>query len=203
MLNYTSLDTACTTVTDFAKRNQREIGRLSGGTAIYLRNDYAVSAEQVLTYSKEVVEVLSIYFKKRNLNISVVYSQPDNTVGGYPSNSIHFSDALDKLQNILIENCNKSTNIIVCGDFNLPHASWPEGNAASGSNSDEQTMISNLQEFSQNFFMTQIISEPTHKDRNVLDLVLTNNDKLIHDVQCIGTLLSTSHHKIIEVMSSV
>ena len=57
----------------------------------------------------------------------------------------------------------KSTNIIVCGDFNLPHTSWPEGNAAPGSNSDKKSIISNLQEFSQNFFMAQIISEQTHR----------------------------------------
>ena len=49
---------------DRLREKKSKRGRLSGGTAIYLRNNYAVSAEQVLTYSNGVVEVLSIYIKK-------------------------------------------------------------------------------------------------------------------------------------------
>ena len=49
-----------------------------------------------------------------------------------------------------------------------------------------------------NMMMMMMISIPTHKDGNVLDLVFTNNNRLCRSYNCIQTLPSISHHYIIE-----
>ena len=184
---------------DRIREKKSKKGRYSGGSAVYIRNDIAETTEPVLNYSNGVVELLSIYSKRYNLLISVIYRQPDNTSGGHPSTSIHFIDALDRLKKVMETRMTDSPTIILCGDFNLPHISWPDGNPGQGANPDERIMIWSLKSFSQNFFLTQVITEPTHKDGNTLDLVLTNDTHMIHNTSCFDTLLSTSHHKIIEV----
>ena len=62
---------------------------------------------------------------------------------------------------------------------------WPDGTPATGTSPDERVMIEDLNNLCQEFFLSQIINKPTHKDGNTLDLVLTNNVKLIHSYQCI------------------
>ena len=63
-------------------------------------------------------------------------------------------------------------------------------------------MISMLNEFSNELCLTQIVSKPTHKDGNILDLVLTNNTNLIHHCSIIPVLQSTSHHSIAQVTTA-
>ena len=186
---------------DRIRKKKSKRGRLSGGTAIYIRNDLSATTEKILSYSNGVVELLTVFSKKENLCISVIYRQPDNTSGGYPSNSTHFEDAIERLQETLEKSTTTSSNIILCGDFNLPHTSWPDGNPAPGANPDERQMIRHLKSFAQNFFLSQLITDSTHKDGNILDLVLTNNTKLVHNINYNETLQSISHHKIIELTS--
>ena len=73
---------------DRIQKKKSNRGRLSGGVAIYIRSDIASTFEPVLIFSNGVVEVLTIHSKMENLLISVIYRQPDITVGGYPSTSI-------------------------------------------------------------------------------------------------------------------
>ena len=63
-------------------------------------------------------------------------------------------------------------------------------------------MVRDLGDLSSKFMLNQIINKPTHKDGNTLDLVFTNNKKLIHNYQIFDTLLSTTHHKIIEISTT-
>ena len=63
-------------------------------------------------------------------------------------------------------------------------------------------MIIALQQLSNNLFLKQIITAPTHKDGNTLDFIFTNNINLIHNHEVIPTLLSTSHHALIEIATT-
>lgn len=66
-------------------------------------------------------------------------------------------------------------DIIVGRDFNLPHVSWLEGLPKSGTTVSERQMLNALSEFSNELYLTQIVTKPTHKDVNILDLVFVNN----------------------------
>jgi len=87
-------------------------------------------------------------------------------------------------------------DILLCGDFNLPHAIWPAGLVRTGASKDEKVMISDLKELTDEFCLEQYIDQPTHKLGNTLDLVFSNNPQFIHSYQCNQTLYSD--HYIIE-----
>jgi hypothetical protein len=47
-----------------SKRKKNRCGRFGGGVALYLRNDIAATAKQILDYSNGVVEILCVYSQK-------------------------------------------------------------------------------------------------------------------------------------------
>ena len=80
-----------------------------------------------------------------------------------------------KLDETLSKASSSSPNVILCGDFNLPHLSWPDGNITTEASGEEKEMINALKDFMNEFYLTQCIYEPTHQKGNTLDLLLTNN----------------------------
>ena len=105
---------------------------------------------------------------------------------------------LTKLKQVLYDLKDPTPDIIITGDFNLPHTKWPEGIPTPGATSDEKLMINILNNLSDEFFLMQLITEPTHKSGNTLDLILVNNERLVHHYTCSKTNLSISHHSIIQ-----
>ena len=179
------------------KKNSRR-GRLSGGAAAYVRDDIASSMETLMKFSNGVIEILGLYSPVENLFISVIYRQPDDIQGGHRSKPAEFKDAMGKLGEVLQKLTTPTPNIIVCGDFNLPHASWPLGSPSSQATGTDNEMLSTLMQFLNTNFMTQHITKPTHREGNTLDLVLTNNSYLLHRYECIKPLQSVSDHYVVE-----
>ena len=92
----------------------------------------------------------------------------------------------------------QTPDIIIGGDFNLPHTSWPECSPKEGSTWNEAEMIATIQEICDELMLTQIVTEPTHYQGNILDLVFTNNESLIHSCTITPTLMSISHHHLVK-----
>ena len=176
-------------------------GRLSGGVASYVRNDFAVTIESILEFSNGVVEVQCLYSKKLHLIIINLYRQPDNRM--HRSTCKEFCQALQKVSNTIASINEPLPDIILTGDFNLPHVNWSDCTTTPGATNDEKNMLNNLSNFLNDFFLTQIINKSTHFQGNTLDLVFTNNDNLIYNYYCIDTLRSISHHKIVEVSTKL
>ena len=170
-------------------------GRDGGGTACYLKNDIAAGTDTIINFSNEVIEVLGLHIKVKNLVLIIVYRQPDNRVGGHRSTHIHFKESLEKIQDALMQLPKPTPDIIMCGDFNLPHASWPEGKIKPGASTDEQFMIEYLMTFINEFYFTQEILTPTHNRGNILDLLLTNNSELLHSYES-NEILFSDHYLI-------
>ena len=181
-------------------RPRRRRGRDSGGVAIYLRHDLASSAEYILNFSIGVIEVLGIHCKAQNLVLIAVYRQPDDTVGNHRSTSREFRQALDAIRESLSALPTPIPEIVLAGDFNLPHMKWPEGSMLHGASRDEQTMITELQELMEDHFLFQHIHKATQKDGNTLDLCFTNNPAFLHSYECQRTTMSD--HYIIEAYTS-
>jgi hypothetical protein len=174
-------------------RSRRRRGRDSGGVAIYLREDLAVDAEPVLNYSSGVVEVLGIYSKSKKLLVFAVYRQPDDIVGGNRSTAMEFKQALCKIREVITSHIDPMPDIILTGDFNLPHAIWPEGTTGPGSSRDEREMMSDLMDLAGEFFLQQQIKQPTHKRGNILDLLFTNNVHFLHSYETVESMYSDHH----------
>ena len=108
---------------------------------------------------------------------------------------------LSKLKDCILSVGNPLPNIIMGGDYNLPRVSWENGLSKTLPLCPKsiRDMKNELSTFCDEFYLKQGLSKPTHKDGNVLDLIFTNNFDLISDVNVIETLLSISHHAIVEV----
>lgn len=174
-------------------RKRRRRSRDSGGVAIYLRKDLAADTEPVLNYSNGVVEVLGLYSKSKKLLMFAVYRQPDDIVGGNRSTAVELRQALYKIEEVITAHAEPMPDIILTGDFNLPHAVWPEGTAGPGSSKDERDMMSDLMDLAGEFFLQQLIQKPTHKKGNTLDLFLINNAHFLHSYEVTESMYSDHH----------
>ena len=184
----------------FKKSNK---GRDSGGVCAYIRNDIAGSIEEILSYSNGVVEILALYSNVLNLVICTLYRQPDDTAHGHPSNDAELKDALNKLEKCLVELGTPSPEIIIGGDFNLPHTCWKNCTPLPGCPRKEKDMIATLNNFLNYFCLHQVVEESTHKDGNLLDCVFVNNENIVHSVSVNKVLQSISHHKVIEIATPI
>ena len=179
-------------------RMKKSRGRHTGGVGIYVRDDIGCSCDVIFSHASESVQVVCLYSTIENLVIITLYRQPDDKYHGHPSTPADFSNPLGRAKNV-ISGLSPTPDIIMGGDFNLPHASWPEGMPSNGASNDEKTMLNTLNELCNDLFMTQYVTEPTHKDGNTLDLVFTNNSSLIHSCTIVPVLHSTTHHSIVQI----
>ena len=186
---------------DRVRKKKSERGRDSGGVAIYLRDDLVTTAKEVLKFSTGVIEVLGVHVKSLNLVIIVVYRQPDDQVGGHRSTHKEFKTALGEIKKCLESLPSPSPDVIMCGDFNMPHVNWPDATPTKKTTKEVKLMLEDLDELIAELFLLQYITKATHKDGNTLDLCFTNNAALIHSYQCDFTI--TSHHSIVQLKTSL
>lgn len=175
-------------------RQKKTRGRNSGGAAIYLRS--SLPADVLFKYSDGINEAICIRVNPLNLVLCSLYRQPDDPVGGNRSTSTEFKKVIDKLSNEVASLPSPTPNIIIGGDFNLPHATWPSGYPTQGSTPDERKMLEIIREFSTQHFLVQVSEEATHRAGNVLDLVLTNCADLFISSQSLPAAPISSHHLV-------
>ena len=95
-----------------------------------------------------------------------------------------FQNALNALSSPIDDVCANATTprIIIGGDSNLAHADWKKGVVNPGISRDELLMIKMLEDFGNEYFLLQYVVFSTHRDGNILDLVLTNKGSLVHSI---------------------
>jgi len=181
------------------KRNKKgSRGRLSGGVAAYVRDDIANKMKKPFIFSNGVIELLCLYSPAENLVLVTIYRQPDDRVGENRSTAMEFNAALNKLNTYLNDLPTPTPNIIIGGDFNLPHTLWSSNRMGSGAPKDEKDIFCSLTKFLDEHFLHQHINKATHIGGNILDLVFTNNSNLLHSFECLQIPRSVSDHHIVE-----
>ena len=83
-----------------------------------------------------------------------------------------------------------SSNIILCGDFNVPNIDWL--NLSPTSSSPAAVLLCDL--IADNF-LSQLVYTPTH-GKNILDLVLTNCQHLLSQLEVVDNLPGTDHDAV-------
>ena len=68
-----------------------------------------------------------------------------------------------------------NSDLLILGDFNFPDIDWDLLSGESKNSTNFCELVSDL-----NF--CQLSASSTHKAGNILDLILTNNDQLVHDI---------------------
>jgi len=84
----------------------------------------------------------------------------------------------------------KNSHIWIFGDFNLPNMDWQTQTPLSECRFKD--LYNSFSENLTNFNLEQMVKTPT-RDRNILDLYLTNNPSVVHNIQTLPSLGSSDH----------
>ena len=158
------------------------IERKNGGTAIYVHEKIVIDTKDV--YSDSVCESMMLKNNHLNLILISVYKPPEG-----PDLDISFKKCIESIETFIEKHNNKS-EIIVMGDFNLPNILWETRQIKKSRSTKEKQCAKYLLNFTDNHFLIQQVHQPTRKDRNILDLVFSNNDESIHEISVERTNMS-------------
>ncbi len=150
--------------------NPKKFRKNGGGVLIAHRTDLKISSVQ-FTKLKVKAELLSVILSTTSgskICVSTFYRV--GTLG--PENFQEFQRHFKSL--VTAKKLNKH---ILIGDFNFRDVSWPEGHTSSGLQRQFLDFLTG------DLGHTQIISAPTHKSGNTLDLIFTNIPNLIKNVK--------------------
>ena len=171
-------------------RSDRGENKSHGGVAIYLRDDLTGQLVSVATNS--MCETLAIKVKTLNLLLMVVYRPPNSTLDCFDEAMKICQKAIDDVTNT----DPKVKDVMLMGDFNLPCISWPSGKIYEKqitSKSKEKQQAEILVNFVEANFMENYIHTAT-RGKNTLDLVFTNNHKLVNNYTTTVNNKLSDHH---------
>ena len=163
--------------------------RERGGCCLYIQEKYSVADH--FKYDDDFCEVIGCSIDRSKTWLFSVY-RPGNT----PHSK--FNDALEFIQSC-IDTKDDSWTIIITGDFNFPNICWETLNVVSGSDTTSacRQCADKLLQFMESNLLTQIVDKPTRLDSNgtanILELIITNNEDLMREVEILPTLLSDHH----------
>ena len=126
----------------------------------------------------------------RTIFISCLYRPPD-------TRSSEFLELINFMRTKFTDDFT-SVNHIMLGDFNFPNINWGTSSCPNGFYGNSQ--VSNLLDFADENFMNQHIYEPT-RGNNILDLIFSNNDDIIFDIQLSETIISD--HKLLDIVTDL
>ena len=169
----------------YAHATSHRIKRIGGGVIIYVRND--LMYDTLVSESDEMCSLVAIYINDLNLILFMAYRPPPNHKNHYHGEILEYS-----FKNIIIDNIKKvmmkyntpTPDVILAGDLNFPKASWKAGIGEINSDSrSNKRSLKLLIDFATEFNLLQKIEEGTRETRsgsqNILELIFTNNHKLI------------------------
>ena len=169
-------------------RQDRKQGIKKGGVIIYIRDDFAKSAELLSCDSNGSVEWANVFFREMQMVFSLVYRPP-------PCDSLKFSQYVEALRSDVASIGEPSPSVTLCGDFNMPIISWPNREVYGGSLST-RTQAMELFKLMEDMLLEQYIEVPTRMN-NILDLFLTSNEEIVNDVRVEKTILSD--HSLVRI----
>lgn len=174
---------------DFTVFRQDRPGTKPGGGVCLLVHRLLKCARVELVCTSEICAV-DLFLPRHTLRLISAYYPPwrESSDLGI-SRIISLTDDLDRLL---------QTNhlIICCGDFNLPDICWTDRSSPSSLHdalSKEEIFL----EFLSAFGLTQLVSSPTHRSGNILDLVLTNDIDLITQLDISAAPILSDHSCIL------
>ena len=168
-------------------RADRADGRKKGGTALYLKEELSTSTKVLLSYSNGFVEVLAVMVKELRLAMAIVYRPPR-----CPTQ--YFEEVMERLRTTLASCDRPAPEIVILGDFNLPHVDW-DSRMVNGGRSDERFQAELIFSLMDEHCLNQEVEEPTRR-QNKLDLVFSNNSELVQSIS-VQTSVITDHNIVI------
>ena len=162
--------------------------RSHGGIINYVHE--TLNAEEIISYSNSTCELLIIHIQEKNCLICTVYRPPD-------TKSTEFLPIIDKLKQAFQQY--QGLDIVLTGDLNFPNIDWsdPLCRKITKVSSDKNLQVEKLLCLTDDYFLHQLISQPTRND-NILDLMFTNITDELYDCN-ISEYKTMSDHRMIEL----
>ena len=153
---------------------------------LYVHDSIIVSDEK--SFDDDTCEAVICTIAAEKTIIANIYRPPDTT-------STSFKSLLTFLQ-LYISNKteNDHHDIIIMGDFNFPNINWKDI-TIQPKTKDQTLQCEQLLHFMSVNLSSQLVPEPTRKE-NILDLLLSNNDRIFSQIKTYNTPLSD--HSIIK-----
>jgi len=160
------------------------------GVVIYIHRDLKASPSTVeeLWESEEGCWCEVDLVKDDRLLIGCIYRSPN-------SDEANNEKMLSSIRRV----CNeaKFSHLLLCGDFNIPEIDWIDEISLSGPNHLAFKFMENIRDC----FWYQHVKNPTRSRRNqaenILDLVITNEEGMVDDIQY-GAPLGKSDHLVLK-----
>ncbi|MCP4262929.1 MAG: hypothetical protein GY774_36275, partial [Planctomycetes bacterium] len=168
-------------------RSDRD-SRIGGGVLLYSHANIPVSKSHA--FDDGICEAIFCRFDAIKTCVVVVYRPPNASLES-------FSSLLGFISAFIQEVNDDSYDFNILGDFNLPVIDWETGSCSSGGVSDTVQSANLLLNFISHHFLNQFVLCPT-RGGNVLDLFMTNNARLVTNVQSRNTEMSD--HDIVDIM---
>ena len=155
---------------------------------MYVKN--SITSTPILSYSNTICEVLIVKLHEKNCIVCIIYRPPN-------CKSADFLPILDKVNEKFKEHT--QSDLIICGDFNFPHADWsdPDCRRTSEVIGDDKIQLNKLLNLTDEYFLQQLITKPT-RNQNTLDLMFTNITDSPFDCN-ISEYKTLSDHKVVEL----
>ena len=143
------------------------LGRTGGGVLVAVKD--TIRTKRRYDLERNNVEFVVVELFQENMKSILLY-----TFYRPPNSSL---DSIQQLNSSLDDNP-ESTCVLLTGDFNLPAIDWsldhPSPTSAGGHLEDK------FCELVGDYYLEQLISGPTHRDGNKLDLLLCNYPEIIY-----------------------
>lgn len=151
-----------------------------GGVALYTHNDLVIDDKDI--YADKICQAAMIYNSTIDLIVIGIYRPPK-------AEDKSFNECLKKISEFI--NKHNKADIQMSGDLNFPFLNWDtkEINKAHLLKS-EITCAEHLLSFMEKYLLSQLVTEFTRDDKSILDVVLTNNQQSIHNIEVDKTELS-------------
>lgn len=153
-------------------RSDRALPRKQGGVALYLHHSIAV--DDTMKFSDQYTEAVAVYIKNSKLILVVTYRAPNT-----PTNS--FRSCLQSTKEFI--NKFDGSDILAMGDYNFNFIQWStESLIKTNVPVQEQEQATMFLNFTQQHLLTQIVKENTRNNSSILDLILSTDTEIIHNV---------------------
>ena len=161
--------------------------RKGGGALLLVHNSILVTDVQY--FDNTVCEAVICTIPSMGAVVSSIYRPPDTTCE-------EFTPLLQFLDSYLVDSLNdKISDLLFLGDLNFPGIDWSQL-TYSRTTKDHNASCEKMLDFVADHLMTQCIDKPTRGD-NILDVLLTNNERTIGCTKSTETCLSD--HNLVEI----
>ena len=171
------------------------VGKIGGGVCILTYNDKIAASRVKIADKYSDCEIVAVDIINSDVRFRVIncYRPPSSDTDSFAV--ANFQLLIDSLSVL----CDIDGTVLLCGDFNLPSINWDnDPPLPTGTVGCSDCFISFINQHLLHQFVTDV-TRPSHSERgrgSILDLVLCNDNFLLHEVTVEQPFCSSDHFMV-------